>query len=94
MRFVLALVVLLLAAPMAAAQSLAPTAPLPREVTAVVVPAATAETTRPATLVEIPAEARAVIEARAADPDMPARGSFWWLVGVVVVAGIILAVLL
>ncbi len=26
--------------------------------------------------------------------DLPARGSFWWLVGVVVVAGVILALLL
>jgi hypothetical protein len=39
------------------------------------------------------------VEERPAAPDaevaqVPARGSFWWLVGVIVVAGVILAVLL
>jgi hypothetical protein len=31
---------------------------------------------------------------RSADIDTPQRGSFWWLVGVIVVAGVILAVVL
>jgi hypothetical protein len=39
------------------------------------------------------------LEKRAAPDDaavaqLPQRGSFWWLVGVIVVAGVILAVLL
>jgi hypothetical protein len=39
------------------------------------------------------------VEERSAAPDaevaqVPRRGSFWWLVGVIVVAGVILAVLL
>lgn len=33
-------------------------------------------------------------QVRAADAAMPARGSFWWLVGVIVVAGVILAIVL
>jgi hypothetical protein len=33
-------------------------------------------------------------QVRDADAAMPARGSFWWLVGVIVVAGVILAVVL
>lgn len=40
-----------------------------------------------------------VVEERASDTDeiaqdMPQRGSFWWIVGAIVVAGVILAVLL
>lgn len=33
-------------------------------------------------------------QGRDADAALPARGSFWWLVGVIVVAGVILAVVL
>lgn len=40
-----------------------------------------------------------VVEERAAEADeiaqdMPQRGSFWWIVGAIVVAGVILAVLM
>jgi hypothetical protein len=38
-------------------------------------------------------EERAPVEDSAAQ-EMPARGSFWWIVGAIVVAGIILAVVL
>lgn len=40
------------------------------------------------------AERRAEEGAAADAQDMPRRGSFWWMVGVIVVAGIILALLL
>lgn len=40
------------------------------------------------------AERRAEEGAAADAQDMPRRGSFWWLVGVIVVAGVILALLL
>jgi len=33
-------------------------------------------------------------QARGADAVMPQRGSFWWMVGVIVVAGVILAIVL
>ena len=65
---------------------------------------------RPASIAVAPAGAEAPtpaamhldeiqVEERTATGDtesaqLPARGSFWWLVGVVVVAGVILAVLL
>lgn len=93
MRIVLALLMVFLVAPLAAAQSLAPTAQEPAPVPAVVVPAVKAHAAEAASIVEIPAEARAAAEAQAVDP-MPSRGSFWWIVAVIVVAGVILAVLL
>lgn len=44
-------------------------------------------------LAPIVIEKRAPVEDSAVQ-EMPARGSFWWIVGAIVVAGIILAVVL
>ncbi len=96
MRIVLALVALMLAAPAARAQeaSLQP-APTPvptvsTELAASMSPALAEISTEP-----VRAEAREVRDAKAAKDDQFAqRGSFWWLVGVIVIAGVLLAVLL
>ena len=48
----------------------------------------------PMHLQEIRVEERTHAAPAADAAQMPARGSFWWLVGVIVVAGVILAVLL
>ena len=91
MRFVIALVLLLVAAPMARAESSLPDKePKPAIArTAVEVK----EPTQPELKVaKVKTEAPAA--ASAATQEMPRRGSFLWLVGVIVVAGVILAVLL
>lgn len=104
MRFVIALVLILLVVPVAAAR--ADTDPSEKVPTATLAETG-AETAEAETLageveplqpemlvgeVEIPSQERASAEATATQ-DMPRRGSFWWLVGVIVVAGVILAVL-
>lgn len=43
--------------------------------------------------VQVP-EQRAETAVLAEEQDMPRRGSFWWLVGVIVVAGLVLALVL
>lgn len=90
MRAILALALLLVAAPVLSATE---PDPAPRsDVTAVVDAAPEA----PAPSLEtMEVERRATENASdAAVQDMPARGSFWWLVGVIVVAGVLLALLL
>ncbi|HEX7241299.1 MAG TPA: hypothetical protein VF263_13575 [Longimicrobiaceae bacterium] len=95
MRKVLALVALLLAAPAGAAaqESLQPSTPIPtRTPVARVLEAAPVEAslaTQP-----VKAEARETAEARESRDQFAQRGSFWWLVGVIVIAGVLLAVLL
>lgn len=96
MRNVLALVVLLLAAPVAASAqeaSLQP-APVSPPAPSTELVASTVANTPEAVAQPVRAEARKSGEATAARDQMPSRGSFWWLVGVIVVAGVILAVLL
>ncbi|HEX2091116.1 MAG TPA: hypothetical protein VHG28_01895 [Longimicrobiaceae bacterium] len=95
MRTILALVVVLLAAPLgAAAQEYAqPQAPLaPRAPVTELVATAPVE----AQVVQEPvrAEAREAREEVAKRDQFAQRGSFWWLVGVIVIAGVLLAVLL
>ena len=96
MRFVIALVLTLLLAPVAAARAEegTPEKDLRPTIAQTVVEAtAPAQPTVALTQVKIPrldaAEANAL-----ATQEMPRRGSFWWLVGVIVVAGVILAVVL
>ncbi len=95
MRFLIAIALLLLATPTLRAEEL-PTTDL--EVRpAVVQPAVTAEApSQPQMILEevrIP-EQRTATSPAMVEQDMPRRGSFWWLVGVIVVAGLILAVVL
>ena len=105
MRFVIALVLILLVVPVAAAR--ADTDPSDQAPAATLAESGVEETAEPEMVaeeaeplqpemvvseVQIPSHERAAAEATAAQ-DMPRRGSFWWLVGVIVVAGVILAVL-
>jgi len=92
-KLILTLSLSLLAAPTLGATEV-PAADEPR-------PAAVAtEAARPAPAPEEAMRLREVqVEPRPASADeaaaqLPARGSFWWLVGVIVVAGVILAVVL
>ena len=90
MRFVIALVLLLVAAPLARAESSLPEKEVRPTIaqTEVEVRAPTQPELKVAKLkAEAPAPAPAT-------QDMPKRGSFLWLVGVIVVAGVILAVIL
>lgn len=92
MRVVIALVLLLLSTPLARAEERKPEEEVKPTVARV-------EQRKPAAPDVELSEAK-VQESReskadaAATQEMPRRGSFWWLVGVIVVAGIILAVLL
>ena len=98
MRSILALVLILLVAPVAAARAENdPPEKEPRAAIARTVAdsAAPAQPEMVVTEIELPSREAAIAEADApATQDMPSRGSFWWLVGVIVVAGVILAVLL
>lgn len=94
MRAVFALVLVLLSAPVAAAEESRPDD--------LVQPKVAAHTAQPGgpsagsmilTQVKIP-EIRISHADAVASQEMPQRGSFWWLVGVIVVAGIVLALLL
>ena len=97
MRFHPALVGLLLAAPVAASDPGA--TPVPDETVKleVVRPAVAEEAPAPPELildeVKAPEETRTAA-AETATQEMPRRGSFWWMVAVIVVAGLILVVLL
>ena len=92
MRVLLTLVLLLVAVPVARADEGKAEDP---EVTVSVVAAEEAPATPELVLEEVKVpESRAAEAAEAAAQEMPRRGSFWWLVGVIVVAGIILAVVL
>jgi hypothetical protein len=94
MRIVVALVLLLVAAPRARAESSVPDKEVrPAIARTVLEPGAPVGPPLVLTEVKLPAYGEAVASA-AATQDMPQRGSFWWLVGVIVVAGVILAVLL
>jgi hypothetical protein len=95
MRFALVLVALLVAAPVAhAQQNLAPAnvAPAP-ETQRIPERAAAPEWTRPAVAELERAEFQQDADAPAALAQ-PTRTSWWWLVGAIVVAGVILAVIL
>jgi hypothetical protein len=99
MRHVLALLaaVLLAALPApAAAQSFAEAAPAVSAVPAAPLPATDVAATAPAQGEKVQESARAESLARDLrdDRQLAQRGSFWWLVGVIVVAGVLLAVLL
>ena len=94
MRVVIALVLLFLAAPHARAESPVPEKEVrPAIARMAVEPSAPAQPPLVLTEVKLPGYSEAVASATAPQ-DMPRRGSFWWLVGVIVVAGVILAVLL
>jgi hypothetical protein len=94
MRVVIALVLLLIAAPHARAEG-----PVPEKEVRPTIAQTVTEADAPAlpqlllSEVELPAYSAAV-DAPVTTQEMPRRGSFWWLVGVIVVAGVILAVLL
>ena len=99
MRHVLALLaaVLLAALPApAGAQSFAEAAPAVSAAPAAPLPAADMAATAPAQGEKVQESARAESLARDLrdDRQLAQRGSFWWLVGVIVVAGVLLAVLL
>lgn len=72
---------------------------VPAEPTAELVPAVVVESAPAADesrlhLTEIQVEERSSSADEAAAAQLGPRGSFWWVVGVIVVAGVILAVLL
>lgn len=90
MRYVIAMVMVLFTASIAGATENAEVRS-PESV----VPAVTEQVTQSPELILAPV----AVEKRAADSDeiaqdMPQRGSFWWIVGAIVVAGVILAVVL
>ena len=95
MKIKLALVLLLLAAP--AGLRAEDTRPGERAVQPEVVrtlDSADAPAQPEMILTEMKVAERAVSSDAAVAQDMPQRGSFWWLVGVIVVAGVILYLVL
>ena len=93
MRVVIALVLLLLAAPHARADGSVPEKEVRPEIARTAVESeAPAQPRLLLGQVKLP-EYSAAVAGTVATQEMPRRGSFWWLVGVIVVAGIILAVL-
>ncbi len=99
MRHVLALFAIALLAILpapAAAQSFVEAAPAAASVPASPVPVTDAVATSPAQQEKVQESARAESLARDVrdDRQLAQRGSFWWLVGVIVIAGVLLAVLL
>ena len=92
MRSVIALVLVMIAAPIAGATEKEEIVPENAER---VEPALAEQATESPQLILTPVvvEERAAAD-EAAVQDMPRRGSFWWVVGAIVVAGVILAVLL
>lgn len=95
MRIVLTLLLLLLVALPAGAVEVPPPAEDAVTATAAAPALAPAPDAAPAPDLRLDrVEARQAADQPAAVQDMPARGSFWWLVGVIVIAGIILAVVL
>ena len=93
MRVLLALLLLLLAVPAARADEGKAEDPEVKASVAVVAEEAPDAPDLKLEEVKVP-EARPAESAAADTQEMPRRGSFWWLVGVIVVAGIILAVVL
>lgn len=93
MRGVIALALLLATAPIAAASEDPEDRP-PRD-DQKVQPAITADVPRAPEmrLAPVVIQERVPVEDSAVQ-EMPARGSFWWIVGAIVVAGVILAVIL
>jgi hypothetical protein len=91
-RLVLSFLLLFLAVPAASASETKPAEAAVPEV----VPRVTADAPADAglQLTKVQLEERAPAEDAAVAQDMPARGSFWWVVGAIVVAGVILAVVL
>lgn len=99
MRHVLALFALVLLAYLpvpAAAQSFVEAAPAVASAPAAPVPVTDVVATAPAQQEKVQESARAESLARDVrdDRQFAQRGSFWWLVGVIVIAGVLLAVLL
>ena len=93
-RIPVALLALCLAAPALSASATEPAA----EPSAELAPAVVAESPPAAdaamNLTEITVEERAAAADESAAAQLGPRGSFWWVVGVIVVAGVILAILL
>lgn len=94
MRAAIALLLLLLAAPALHAEDTRPADPATPAV--VEAPARADAPEAPAPHLDpVQVQARFVTEeGETAVQDMPNRGSFWWYVGIIVVAGIVLALLL
>jgi hypothetical protein len=92
MRFVIAFVLVLFAAPLAAETEKDDRKPEDREQVEPTIVTHAAETPE-LVLTPVVVEERAATDDGVAQ-DMPQRGSFWWIVGAIVVAGVILAVLL
>lgn len=92
MRFVIALVLLVLAAPVASATERNGEADRAKEPRAEVVESRVNEPEM--RLDRIVREEVKKDESPADVQDMPRRGSFWWLVGAIVIAGVILAIVL
>ena len=94
MRVIIALILLLIAAPRARAETpLATTEVRPEIAQAAVEAKAPKQPVLVLSQVKLP-EYGAAATSVAAPQEMPQRGSFWWLVGVIVVAGVIVALLL
>lgn len=92
MRGVIAIALVLFAAPVAAASEVREKEPAEDEkIVAEITEQAPAEPE--IILAPIDMERRTAADESAVQ-EMPARGSFWWVVGAIVVAGIILAVVL
>ncbi len=90
---ILPLFALLLSAPALGATESDPTDARAPEVVPSAVVEAAPEAEATMQLAEVSLEERTASEDASA-AQLPQRGSFWWLVGVIVVAGVILAVLL
>lgn len=95
MRLALALVLLLLVAPLAHAEDT--DRPNPNQPEVQLVQPSAGEMVAPAAdlkLDPVQMQQQRSSEASDAVQEMPQRGSFWWIVGAIVVAGIILALVL
>jgi hypothetical protein len=92
-QLIMSLVLVFLAVPALSATEAKPMEPASAEVVTTVVAEAVPSMDTKMHLNEITLEERAAPNDAAAAQLAP-RGSFWWVVGVVVVAGVILAVLL
>lgn len=93
MRLVIAFALVLLTAPIAAATETDDDKARDAEKVQPSVTQVATDTEADMQLAPIVVEDRAPAE-EAAVQEMPRRGSFWWIVGAIVVAGIILAVIL
>lgn len=93
MRLVIAFALVLLAAPVAAAAETEDDKARDAEKVQPSVTEMATDTEAEMQLAPVVIEDRAPAE-EAAVQEMPRRGSFWWIVGAIVVAGLILAVIL